>query len=121
MGREGGSRASAGLSTMPAFGASLIPAVSRASAGLPVGKHTRNTGNHAGGGLGEGSGEAGINLEMDEGKDALLCLAPGCSGTNELPTLENPGFCGLMARACTVLIKWNRLFSLRDTDIIKAS
>lgn len=90
-----------------------------------MGKHIRSTSSHPGGEFGDDSAEAGINLEMDEGEDALLCpspgLAPGCSGTNELPMLENPGFCGLMARACTVLTKWNRLFSLRDTDIIKAS
>lgn len=90
---------------------------------FPAGKHVHDTRNHAAGGLGHDSVEAGINLEMDEGKGALLCpspgLAPGCSGTNELPMLENPMFGGLMARACTVLIKWHRLFSLETLTLLR--
>lgn len=111
MGHEGGSTPSAGPSTIPAFGGSPVPSVSQCLSRAPIfpaGKHISGTSNHAGGGLGDNSVEAGINLEMDEGKDALLspspALAPGCSGTNELPRLENPVFGGLMAQTCTVLI-----------------
>lgn len=58
------------------LGASAVPTVSYSPSRdliLPVGKHTRNTGC---GGLGEDSAEAGIYLEMGEGKDALLCPSP---------------------------------------------
>lgn len=34
---------------------------------------------------------------------------------------KNPAPGRLMAGECVVLTKWNRLFSLRDADIIKAS
>lgn len=47
--------------------------------------------------------------------------ADGVSSVGELSLPKSPAFGRLMAGECIVLIKWNRLFSLRDADIIKAS
>lgn len=118
---------------------------------VTAGARVNNRSNHTVGGVGDYSVEVGVNLETAgrEGcsplpiswfyLQAANVSAPSAAftltsfpdadrvssvGELSLPSAacrKNPTLGRLMAQERAVLIKWNRLFSLRDTDIIKAS